>query len=1086
MGVVIRSNALLRDAGIIGIVMMTIGLGSSSLWAQTEEDVPTTTATPVPASPSAPADAAQAEAVREPSTEAAQQPSEASAEDDDGPAAPAMPEDMPGTTDAGAAETAPSDTETSNAEYDPPTTTQGTPTAPVTATDASEQTPVVSFGDRADEPGTARTLSFNFQYAPWVDVLKLFAKANGLTLHLRDIPPGTFNYLDDSEYTPTEALDILNGYLIQEGYILVKRNKFLVSINYDNGVPPNLIPHVSLEELENRGRNELLRVDIPLNGVDAEEAATQVEALLGPQGKVAPVSAVNMITVEDIGANLRRINNLFKGVQGAEQVVYKSFQLEYILASEAERQVRSLFSLEQAVRNVSAQATRNQASRNRGGDPRSRDPRFQQQQQANNDQEINVSVTNDPRTNVLHVTATPSEIKVIEELIKTIDVPENDRIRQIVNDNVPVLRVYKVEQADATEVTKTLDSILPGVVVNEDGRNDLIHIMATPIQHREVEELIRRLDGGMSKTVDIIRLGRYDAAAMASMLNSLFLSEGQDAPTIQAETLTGTLIVRGTPEQITQVRQTLMGFGEDGNVEDMQPVRRSGNVRTIPLGGRDPVKFARMLEAILKGSAGMENEFRIIIPNEAEGGDGESPATRRSQPLEDDAPASAVPPRGAFDSRRRQNRQSSRSAVGHDRFTQFVAYYQDGPAETDAAAAPDDTAAHGAAEDSSDAETERGVPRQPAPATTAPGRANAAPPVTIRITNGELVIYSADEDALDRVEDVIAQLQEQVAPETTWTVFYLRSADAAEAAAMLEQLMPDSSVSTVTGTDSSLTGSITSGLSTFGSSLAEMTGLSGLGTGSQTLRIIPDLRSNSLFVSGPAQDVANVEKFLNILDSNDIPDTFRDRQPHTIDVLYADVNDVADIIREVYQDYMEDPNQRRQQQRGGGGDNNNPFAAMFGGGGGGGASPGIRLTLAVDEQTSQIVVSCDEPTYQDILQLVNDRDMAAYQARRTVKTVTLDAANSVVIQQALSTLIPKVNVIQEGQDGRRPPGSASRGGDDRSQADQERAERIRQFFQMQRGGGGPGGGPRAFPGRTGGRPTGGFGGRGGFGGGRGR
>jgi len=42
--------------------------------------------------------------------------------------------------------------------------------------------------------------------------------------------------------------------------------------------------------------------------------------------------------------------------------------------------------------------------------------------------------------------------------------------------NRPFLRVYSVSSADSREVTKTLDAMIPGVVVNEDARNHKIHI----------------------------------------------------------------------------------------------------------------------------------------------------------------------------------------------------------------------------------------------------------------------------------------------------------------------------------------------------------------------------------------------------------------------------------------------------------------------------------------------------------------------------------------------------------------------------------------------------------------------------------
>ena len=216
------------------------------------------------------------------------------------------------------------------------------------------------------------------------------------------------------------------------------------------------------------------------------------------------------------------------------------------------------------------------------------------------------------------------------------------------------------------------------------------------------------------------------------------------------------------------------------------------------------------------------------------------------------------------------------------------------------------------------------------------------------------------------------------------------------------------------------------------------------------------MRSNSLFVSGPVEDVNNVEKFLQILDAEDLPGTSRDRVPRTIEVQYADVEDVAATIRDLYKDYLEDP-RRNQQQRGGGG---NPFAAMMGGGGSsqsGGKSPGIRLTLHTDTRTNSLLLSCDEPTFREIEELVFQRDLAAYKARRTVKVVTLDHANSVVIQQALSALIPKVNVSSSGTSSSRSRTSSQPGGSSGSSADAERQRRIAEFMRMRSGGGSGGG-----------------------------
>ena len=57
-------------------------------------------------------------------------------------------------------------------------------------------------------------LRFNFRYQPWDEVLDWFAQQAGWSLVLDTPPQGTFNYVDDREYTPAEAIDLLNKVLL--------------------------------------------------------------------------------------------------------------------------------------------------------------------------------------------------------------------------------------------------------------------------------------------------------------------------------------------------------------------------------------------------------------------------------------------------------------------------------------------------------------------------------------------------------------------------------------------------------------------------------------------------------------------------------------------------------------------------------------------------------------------------------------------------------------------------------------------------------------------------------------------------------
>jgi hypothetical protein len=71
----------------------------------------------------------------------------------------------------------------------------------------------VQRGDFLGKPVEKR-LRFMFRYQQWKDVLQWLADQAEMSLVMDAPPPGTFNYSDTREYTPEEAIDMLNGVLI--------------------------------------------------------------------------------------------------------------------------------------------------------------------------------------------------------------------------------------------------------------------------------------------------------------------------------------------------------------------------------------------------------------------------------------------------------------------------------------------------------------------------------------------------------------------------------------------------------------------------------------------------------------------------------------------------------------------------------------------------------------------------------------------------------------------------------------------------------------------------------------------------------
>ena len=867
------------------------------------------------------------------------------------PAAPATP----AAVDAGPAPevVASFDAAQSSAEKDKADQTAKT----IDAKSEKPEKPVAKRPDVKLDP-SARRLSFNFRYAPWSDVLQMFAEVAGLTLDLSDVPPGTFNYFDARQYTPTEALDVLNGYLLRRGYLMVHRDEFLVVVNIDQGIPPNLVPFVRPDDLAARGRNELMTVVFPLEGITPDEAATEVQQLIGPQGKVVPLAKSNRLVVTDIGTNLRRIHELLQASSGSSG----------------------------------------------------------------------------------------------------------------------------------------------------------------------------------SSSVAVIELSYLDPVAVAGTLKSLFAADGNSMPAIEADLYGQRLMVRGTPDQVVQVKSILAQLGEDGTSDDPQSVNR-GPVRRIRLGGRDPQQMLKLIEKAW-GDAG-RNPIRVIIPA-AQPFEGEQklpaeepsvrpPASReeqapppRSQPeagdrdtrTEVDVPAQRRTPVFVTSQVRQISEQTEKTPAAPAEQKPVAPAPAAKPAaeqpavEKPAAEQPavekpaaEKPAVEKPAAEKPAVETKPAAPKpaaqapaQPAPVESkpvekapiekapvgdpAPQKPAAKPqpapqnsPITITFSGDELIIASDDPQALDQMELLVESLAQAVKPQTNWTIFYLSSADANEAATMLGKLFPSSSVTASTIGNTGTLGNLSSGLSSVGRGLMDFTGLSSLGATADQLLIIPEVRSNALFVTGPPDLVRQVEDVLKILDASELPQQLRDRIPKMIPVEYADVDEVAQIVRDVYSVELNPPRSQNN-DRGG-----NPFAMLMGRGRDGGDSrtEQVKMTLGVDKNTNSLVISASDALYRQVESLVKEVDQAAYEAKRTVRVIHLENTNSQIVQQALGSLLPKVKISTTATSSRSSsstPQPGTPGQSDSRSGSGPSSDQMRQFFEqrmrerMQQGGGfGP---PGGFGSRSGG------------------
>lgn len=961
---------------------------------------------------------------------------------------------------------------------------------PETAAPAVAQQPSAAAAPAAQAPAGPVTLSFNFRHAPWADVLRLFAETAGFTLDLHAVPEGTFNYYDPNEYTASGAIDVMNGYLIPKGYLLVRRDNFLVSLKISDGIPPNLIPTIAVPDLGVRGNNEMVRIILPLEGLKAEDAVQEVQPLLGPQGKAVALPTSNSLVLEGLAGDLERLAGQLGDLTaqpGENDRTFRSFPLEYISAVDAERHVRNLFNAEKKASESSdprAAFMRMMQDRMRGGG-RDDDRRSSSQPSQPTSQ---LQLASDMRMNSLLATGTTAELLLVDEIVKSIDVPAGDGARNVENTG-PVLKSYQMKRIDADEVADTINKILPGLVVNDDRGTDTIQVFATPQEHAEVQELIRQMDGAEGQLVEVLSLQRFDPVVMSELLNNLFSKEGDFAPIIYPEVSTGTLIVRGSAEQLLHVKQTLQAYGETGQAGTataMGPALQQGRFRRIPLPGHNAEQMARTVKEMLQRSGRFDNNIRIVTPDELGRTEDESdrsqfngmPASRRSDAEfweEFLQPEEEANPSRENDSVQRadeadawlaswlsdEEEQPSPQAEGDDPVMSFG-----NPNGSE----PRSSVGRSADSQSPQQDEFNGRSRGPGRSQGRTGESET-PDVTIEVQDGQLLIYSADEGALDQLETRIQELVSQMPPKQEWTVFYLRASQATTVADKLTELMPGASV-----ISSALNPPLFSGESRTTSSL----NLAGGSTAS--LRIIPDERTNSLFVSGPVEKVRDVQSFLKVLDATDTPNSLLDRIPRTIAVKYADAEQVAGMIRTIYEDLLPKENNGRgrgQDPR----EQQNAFSP----------NTPVKLTIAVDNQTNELIISADDSLFREIETLVAERDLAAYSAEPTVRVIELNNGSSSSIQQTLKSMTPKITITTSQTTTPSASSNSSNNNDSNRDRDDSRSrddsDRMREMFR-QRMRDSSGGGPPSFGRPSGGSPFGGGGppswGRGGSDRGRGR
>ncbi|MBN79383.1 MAG: hypothetical protein CMJ70_04520 [Planctomycetaceae bacterium] len=159
-----------------------------------------------------------------------------------------------------------------------------------------------------------RALYFQFVEQTWPEVLTWFAEQSDLSLVMNEPPGGTFTYRDMKGYSPRDAIDLLNSVLLTKGFSLVRRDRTLILMALNGELTSELIPTISFDKLDQRGRFEFVTILFPLGKRAPLAVDTAVQQLLKPYGRALTLAQTKQIRITDMAAKMPAYSLLISSV----------------------------------------------------------------------------------------------------------------------------------------------------------------------------------------------------------------------------------------------------------------------------------------------------------------------------------------------------------------------------------------------------------------------------------------------------------------------------------------------------------------------------------------------------------------------------------------------------------------------------------------------------------------------------------------------------------------------------------------------------------------------------------------------------
>ncbi len=971
-------------------------------------------------------------------------------------------------------------------------------------------------GGAPQEINEAVEISFSFEKADWQDVIPWFAEQTGYSWQpISQFPEGSFTLSDNKRYTPLEALDQLNYALrLQDPpYTIIRNRNQLILTEASSELPVELIPHVTVAQLSERGDYELLSCEFGLGTLNAYDVELDLTLLVDEKysqfSKLLPQS--NGFYVRGTGANLKRIRDAISKMAAIKRRTYKTYNLKF-------------YSPEQFL-NVA------------------RNPlQIPEETFSRDDGTLAISI--DAATNRLIINGTDAAHEDFLEVAAIIDVaPEKAESGQ----EHSFLRNYAVI-ADPEMTKKVVETMLDGTTATI-GQNEVtgsIVLRGTEAQHKIAEDVISTIQGATGST-KIVELENASASDILTAVNSLLnitptsAAANPNAPRLLANTTQNYIVIHGTPQEIFKISDIIAQLDQ---AQGRDPDQARTNARVIEL---SPKKRDEMLDSVEDywPTTGRKNRLRIIMPDEKVQDKLKSEAPRfaprnsstdakptdttrfsnvafqqpeKTQNAAVESTVSSVaanvtqgPRYGALENGAPKNRlrivmpdekvqvkleNEARRFALRSAYTGAVS--PDGARFTNVAfQQPEKT--QNAAIESTVSSVRASAPQGTRYAPPQGKQSKPGADVSIKATPFGVLLQSDDLDALDDLEDIFRKQSQDDGIDQGLTIFYLKYRKAASVKSELDQMFGLESAS-----PSSDAGGLVSGIvdNVAGGGTGDLLGGLLGGTTSSApagaieltgeVQIGLSVPLNLLYVSGAtASDLDYIQDAVDLFDQPSAPQNpelvgqsyaipIRHRAPDSVfshvSSLMADYISGGDIPEQQNDDQDDDLNQVARLVRGAGGGGGDG-----GGGGGGEETPSVRISL--DKESSQILVIGPKFIYEQILELVEAIDTPDLSQPKTYEVLPAEYFSMGAMEIIKNAYGSKIAIIrtnsspasngesgQDSQTGDNAATGSSAPSSQRTSESRQRQQRAAQLFRSlrNRGGATGGGAQRGGGGRPGG------------------